>query len=385
MAFFFWLSIITIFYTYIGYPLVLYVYSIFKRNNYKNPDMSFFPGVTLLISAYNEENAIEDKIINSLSLNYPADLLEVVVVSDGSNDKTNEIVNKYADKGVMLRHYEGRIGKTACLNKAVPLSKGDIVIFSDANSIYEKDAIKHLVKNFAEKNIGFVTGYTKYKLNNFKDSDQIIGSVNIYTKFEILIKNLESKIGSCVGADGAIFAIRKRLYVALEDHDINDFVIPLKIIKQGFRGIIENKAFCFENIARDRKGEFNRQARITNRTLRAIFTHRELLNPFKYSIFAFELISHKLLKFIVPFLLLLIFILNVALVLNQQADIYLLTLLFQIIFYVLALLKNIKTRFDLLSKIGFYCNAFVMVNIAVIVGWLKYVKGETYTTWNPNR
>jgi cellulose synthase/poly-beta-1,6-N-acetylglucosamine synthase-like glycosyltransferase len=380
MTTFFWFSIIVVCYAYFGYPLFLYIYSILKENKYKVHNDSLFPSVTLLISAYNEENTIEDKILNSLELNYAKELLEIVVVSDGSNDRTNEIVNKYTDKGVILRHYEGRMGKTNCLNKSIPLAKGDIIVFSDANSIYDKDAVKNLVKNFNNEKIGFVTGHTKYI---WKDNN--LGSVGIYTRIENLTKKLESKIGSCVGADGAIFAIRKKLYVPLKPYDINDFVIPLNIIQQGFRGIFEENAFCHEKTSLDQQDEFNRQTRITNRTLRAIFSHRELLNPFKYSIFAFELISHKLLKFIVPFFLLSIFILNIAFMLNNQIGIYLLTLLSQVLFYCFGYIGHIRIKAGFLRNLSLYCRTFTVVNIAIMTGWFKYFRGETYTTWNPNR
>lgn len=391
MTFVFWFSMFLVCYAYFGYPLCLYLICIVKPNSVcrvkrssclnvaMNPTK---PSVTLLISAYNEEDAIEEKILNSLKSDYPKELLEIIIVSDGSGDRTNEIVTKYVDHGVKLYDYEGRIGKTACINKTIPLAKGDIIIFSDANSLYDNDAIKHLVKHFEDKNIGFVTGHTMYVLEG---KERHLSTVGIYAKIEKLTKQLESKIGSCVGADGAIFAIRKRLYMPLKAHDINDFVIPINIVQEGFRGVFEDGAFCFEKTARNQTGEFNRQVRITNRTLRAIFSHSELLNPFKYHIFSFELISHKLLKFLTPFLLLFILLVNMLLVLGHQGNIYLLTLLIQILCYFMAWLGQKQTKVVLLSKLGSYFSTFAMVNIAIMAGWLKYIKGETYTTWNPNR
>jgi cellulose synthase/poly-beta-1,6-N-acetylglucosamine synthase-like glycosyltransferase len=381
----FWLSIFAVFYAYFGYLILLWLISLIKtgrtRDNLKEKPSPASQMVTLLISAYNEEANIEKKLSNSLDLNYPKNLLEIIVVSDGSTDRTNEIVAGYADKGVNLCHYEGRIGKTACLNKSIPLAKGDIIVFSDANSLYNRDAILSMVRHFEDDRIGFVTGYTEYVL---EDCESNLASVGLYAKIEILAKKLESRISSCVGADGAIFAIRKNLYQPLMSYDINDFVIPLNIIRQGYRGVFEEDAYCLEKTARDQRGEFSRQIRITSRTLRALFKYTDLLNPFKYPMFSFELISHKFVKFMVPFLLFIIFVLN-SVILSRQGGIYLITFSAQILFYFLGCLGNLQDNIKFLSKINAHCKTFILVNFAIFLGWLRYIQGETYTTWQPDR
>jgi cellulose synthase/poly-beta-1,6-N-acetylglucosamine synthase-like glycosyltransferase len=378
----FWLAVFIIVYVYIGYTILLYLVTLFKRASSEETKSFDWPTVTLLISAYNEEETIEDKIANSLDLNYPLNRLEIIVVSDGSIDKTNQIVSGFKNKGVILKHYDGRIGKTACLNKTVPLVKGDIIIFSDANSLYHKEALKRIVIKFANKNIGCVTGHTRYVLRN-KNSELV--SVGFYSKMETLTKKLESKIGSCIGADGAIFAIRKSLYHPLDEHAINDFVIPLLVVKEKFRVICEDKAFCYEKTARDQKGEFDRQVRITNRTLRAIFHHRELLNPLNYPMFSFKLISHKLLKFYVPFLLVVIIISNILLIIDNGVHIYKFTFIAQIIFYLTGWASIRRIYIKSLSKLGALCGTFTLVNIAILKAWFKYLQGETFTSWTPNR
>lgn len=380
--FIFWLSIIAVCYAYAGYPVILWLIGlIMPKNSSPKKTDGINTSVSILISAYNEEDIIEKKILNALSLNYPKNLLEIIIISDGSNDRTDEIAARYKHKGISLYHYEGRIGKTACLNKSIPSAKGEIVVFSDANSMYDKDAIRHLIKHFSENDVGFVTGHTKYIGSDNCESD----SLGLYGKVEKLTKKLESKIWSCVGADGAIFAVRKCLYVRLNHYDINDFVIPLNVNKQGFKGVFDEDAFCFEKTARDQTGEFYRQIRITNRTLRAIFKHKELLNPLKYKIFSFELISHKLIKFIVPYLLLLIFTLNIVILLNNLSAIYFFILVMQVFFYVFSFVKHEKVGLTYLSKIGSCCRMFTLFNIAIMAGWIKYFQGETYTTWNPDR
>lgn len=380
IKFLFWFSGFMIFYSYPGYLIVLWLISFFKShkdNNKKSLDQ-LEPKVSLLISAYNEEAVIEDKILNSLALNYRKDLLEIVVVSDSSDDRTNDIVTRYTDKGVVLRHYEGRIGKTACLNKAVPLAKGDVIIFTDANSRYDKDVIKELVRHFADDSVGFVTGITKYIV---KDGDRAIDSIDVYSLIEERTKLLESKINSCVGADGAIFAIRKHLYQPLNDYDINDFVIPLNIIKQGFRGILTNKALCIEEAATGTKDEFKRQVRITNRTIRAIFNNINLLNTFKFGFFSFELLSHKISKLFVPFFMMILFVSNLILI--SQGKVYSVVLMGQLICYLTALLKYRGYSINGLTRIFSTFYTFITVNLAILWGWIEYLKGKTYTTWSP--
>lgn len=385
LEFSFWFSLFMVFYAYAGYPIVLWAISLFKgdaggpaQQSVLAPDI--LPKVSLLISAYNEEAVIGQKIVNSLSLDYPKDLLEIIVISDGSTDKTREIVERYAGNGVSLKHYAGRIGKTECLNMTVPFATGEILVFSDANSEYDQNALREMMKHFKDPKIGFVTGWTKYTAP--KDGESA-GSLGMYAKLELLMKTCESMIGSCVGADGAIFAIRKELYCPLKPHDINDFVIPLLIVQQGFRGVLEEKAFSFETTAGSAKGEFHRQVRITNRTIRAMVNNRTLLNPGKFGIFSFELFSHKLCRFLVPLFLIILFV--SSLLLGSRNSFYLTALLGQIVFYVSAgFAKGIK-RVPLLPRVLAASHAFVMVNLAIFTAWIKYFQGATYTTWSPTQ
>ncbi|GAX62954.1 glycosyltransferases [Candidatus Scalindua japonica] len=376
----FWISGLMIIYPYVGYIVLLWTISLFVSKINRESTALVLPKVTLLISAYNEEFVIKDKILNSLSLDYPKDLIEIVVVSDGSDDGTGSIVEQYEDQGVMLRHFEGRIGKTACLNKAVVLSKGEIVVFSDANSNYDKDAIKNLVRHFCDQKIGFVTGTTKYVTNS---DENAIESVGLYSRIEKFTKMLESRIGSCVGADGAIFAVRKSLYQPLKDYDINDFVIPLSVVKQNHRGILESSAFCIEKTASDIRGEFSRQIRITNRTIRAIFNNASLLNPFCCGFFSLELLSHKVCKFLVPFFMLIMFFTNMMLI--SQGSLYVAVFIAQICFYLIAIINHSLHFLPVLSKLASASYTFTTVNLAILLGWVQYLKGETYTTWSPGQ
>ncbi|HEY5599612.1 MAG TPA: hypothetical protein VIK48_02875, partial [Candidatus Manganitrophaceae bacterium] len=228
--------------------------------------------------------------------------------------------------------------------------------------------------------IGFVSGFTKYLSAG---GDREGRSIGIYAKMERLTKTLESRIGSCVGADGALFAVRKRLYPPLQEADINDLVIPLIIIKQGYRGKFEEKAFCVERTAGSGKGEFHRQVRITNRTIRAIFNHAELMNPFRHGLFAFQLLSHKMSKFLTPFFMALLLLTNVLLV--MEGALYPLLFAGQLLFYFLAAPKAPKLPSRFAEGFISIAGAFVTVNLAILWGWAQYFRGKTYTTWAPIR
>jgi cellulose synthase/poly-beta-1,6-N-acetylglucosamine synthase-like glycosyltransferase len=383
MIYLFWLSIMVILYSYFGYPAILWLLSKMERKKGRGDQVrtdNSLPKVSLLISAYNEERTIEDKILNSLELKYPKELLEIVVVSDGSVDRTDQIVTNYAGKGIILRSYGGRIGKTACINKAVPLARGEIIVFSDANSKYDRNTLRELVKHFEDETIGFVTGFTRYISEK---SDGVIDSVSLYSRIELFTKQLESIVGSCVGADGAVFAIRKQLYRELKDTDINDLVIPFMILKQGYKGILEEKASCFEKTAKTARGEFYRQMRITNRTIRAIFNNNDLLNPFRFGIFSFQLFSHKICKLIVPFFLLILLLTNIFLF--SHGLFYSFTMFGQFLLYSLSFAESLSSSSGNPSRLLSAARTFTVVNCAILFGWFKFFKGDTYTQWSISR
>lgn len=380
----FWVSLLAISYAYIGYPAVLWLLLRFglARDTRGVGQGSHPPSVTMIISAYNEQEVIGDKIENSLSLDYPRELLEIAVASDGSSDRTCEIASKFGNKSVVLRHYEGRIGKTACLNRAVPLASGEIIVFTDANSMYEKGALKALLGPFQDRTVGFVTGWTRYGSGVGAPA---VGSpgIGIYSKLELATKGLESRLASCVGADGAIFAIRKELYEPLKDYDINDMVIPLSINRQGYRGVLEPGAACFERDAGSHKGEFQRQVRITARTIRAIMNYRELLNPFRFGLLSFELFSHKLCKFLVPLFLVALAVSSVLLA--ESGGFFLAVLVAQGVIYAGAGASALVSSTGMLSRLAEAARTFVVVNAAIAVAWFRYLQGETYTTWSPTK
>jgi len=376
----FLLSAAAIFYAYAGYPILLWLISFTIKAPIKKADIA--PSVSLVISAYNEEKILPQKLKNALEQDYPQDLLEIAVISDGSTDKTNDIIHGFAKKydNIIPCIVSINKGKTACLNDFVPKLHGDIILFSDANSFYDKNLIRRIVRSFVDPDIGFVTGYTKYLTSSKGKATEATG---LYSDLERLTKSLETRTGSCVGADGAVFAIRKSLFSPLQPDEINDLVIPFHIVSKGYRGILETSVLCTEEAA-GQPEEFQRQIRITNRTLRAIFNHKYLLNPFQYPLFSFKLFSHKLMKFLTPFWMLFLLITNVLLAFGS-GTFYKIIFVLQGLFYACAFIGLLQKREERKARLINTCHVLVLVNVAYVVGWFKYFKGETYASWKPER
>jgi cellulose synthase/poly-beta-1,6-N-acetylglucosamine synthase-like glycosyltransferase len=293
-AFVVWGALAIIGYVYLGYPVALWAMAQLRRRDVRRADIT--PSVTLLISAFNEAGTIGEKLENSLALDYPPDLLEVIVISDASNDDTDHIVEAFAGRGVTLLRLPERQGKTMGLNRAMQVARGDIVVFSDANILYQKDTLRCLVRNFADPAVGCVTGDSRY-VGPEQSAAHIQESA--YWGYERTVRTLESQIGSAVGGDGAIFAIRQELYAPLPPDAINDLVTPLQIVARGYRAVFEPAAVGFEPSAASFWREFRRKRRIVNRSWRGMMSIPEVLSPRHVGLFAWQVWSHKLLRWLV--------------------------------------------------------------------------------------
>ena len=288
-------------YAYLGFPLVAaFLGAVCPRARAVVDRRQLRRPVTVIISAFNEEETIAEKLRNVLESDYPREQLDVLVVSDASTDRTNEIVRSFESDRVRLLAQQERHGKSIGLNHAMALARGDLVVFTDANATFAPETIPRLVRYFVDPAVGLVTGYTRYVT---RSSREVANVTNLYTSLERMIKTAESRWGCCVGADGAVFAIRRRLFRPLRYDDINDFVIPLDVIAQGAECVFASDASCSEPTGSSVGSEFRRQARITNRTLRALWRHLGLLNVFRFGLFSFFLFSHKIVRFLVPVLL----------------------------------------------------------------------------------
>jgi cellulose synthase/poly-beta-1,6-N-acetylglucosamine synthase-like glycosyltransferase len=374
----FWLLLALIVYVYAGYPILLWVIRVLGGNRpVARGDIE--PQVTLIVSAFNEVSVIGEKLENCLALDYPSDKLQIIVVSDCSDDGTDEAVAAFATRGVELLRMPDRGGKTVGLNKALEQSRGEVVIFSDANAMYGRDVVRKMVRNFADLRVGAVVGESTY-IDPEVESER---SEGLYWKYETAIKRLESAIGSVVGGDGAIYAIRRTLYVPMRPDALSDFVNPLQIAKAGYRCLYEPEARSYEKAADSFNKEFRRKVRIVNRAWRAMMRLKTLLNPFVYGFFAFELISHKLLRWLVPLFMAGLLVVNI--IVMDNGPIYQLVLLGQALFYLLAFagfaMRGAASIPAVLSVPYYFC----LVNIASARGILDVLRGETYTTWTTSR
>ncbi|PIZ56654.1 glycosyltransferase family 2 protein [bacterium (Candidatus Torokbacteria) CG_4_10_14_0_2_um_filter_35_8] len=372
----FWISLSVIAYVYFGYPLILFILSLFLKRKVKVKE-NYKPKVSLIIAAYNEERVIKLKLKNSLSLDYPRDKLEIIVASNGCNDKTDKIVKKFLHRGVILDSTKEKIGKTEAQNRAVKIAKGEVIVFSDANSIYKRDALKKLVRGFSDPKVGCVCGELKYK----KGRREMVES--IYWKYEKIVKRLESKIGSMVGANGSIYTVRKKDYMPLKPDSISDFLEPIKIFEKGYRVVYEPEAICHEKPSENIFAEFRRKVRIIVRGLASVKYLTSFLNPLKNILFSYELWTHKFIRWFLFPLLIAVFISNIFLV--QQNKFYYWFLIVQGIILFFAFLGLISVFLNKKIKVFHFFLYFLMVNFAGLVALVKFILGERMTTYKKAR
>jgi len=371
--------ILVVFYTYFGYPLLLS--SIKKARGVETINkQKIFPSVSFVVPAHNEEQAIGDKIRNILSLDYPKSNLEVVVVSDASTDKTNKIVESFSTQGVMLLKMDEQSGKIAAYRKALPHLSGEIVVFSDATSYIEKDSLGHLVSNFSDSTVGCVGALLKY--HNPKDAAVGKGESK-YWEYEKKIKELESGISSLTSVSGTLYGVRKELYpLNMRDDLADDLIVPLEVKKRGFRTVLEEKAICRESTALGIKEEILKRMRITIQNIRGLINQFNVLNPFRYGIYSLMLISHKLLRILVPAVLISFFVLTVLLF--NKAWTFSFLLIMQAIFYFVGLagyFLNKKIKIKLVNFVFYFC----LSNLAILLGIFEFFRGKKMTTWKPVR
>ncbi|TWU55677.1 Poly-beta-1,6-N-acetyl-D-glucosamine synthase [Rubripirellula reticaptiva] len=342
------------------------------------------PSVTLIVSAFNEAGCIGAKIANALAIEYPDQLLDVMVISDASDDGTDEIVRGFDDPRIQLCRMETRSGKSAGLTQFCPQATGEILVFTDANSIFQPDALSKLARHFEDPRVGYSVGRQCYSNIESSSSD----SENIYWSIELMIKAWESRLSSVVGADGAIYALRKELFESLSAEDINDFLLPLKVVAKGYRGVFDSEAVCFEDAAPDFSGEFRRKRRIVNRSMRAVLKVPAAMNPFRVGWFAVQLIGHKVLRWFCPLFLVVMLTTSAALAAAEVSrgsgeSFYTALLGLQLCGYGTAFLYVFKSlRRVRLVYVAYY---FLMVNVASARGLAMLAAGNAIGVWKPER
>lgn len=371
--------VLFILYIYFGYFILVLVLGRIIRKTVLKADIE--PHVTMLISAYNEERSIAAKIQESLELDYPEDKLRIIVISDGSTDRTDDIVRSF--RKVELIRVEGRVGKTEARNQALSIIKGDIIIFSDATTVYRQDVIRKIVRNFADPSVGMVTGHLIYQ---DPGKSQTGPGQALYWKYESKIKKAQTAMGTLTGSVGCLTAFRKELYTPLPGNIIEDFTEPLMFVMKGKRVVYEEEAVCYEETTKKSKAEWSMRIRVIRGGMRGLLFARQILDPFKYPVPFFQILSHKVLRWFVPVLMILIFTLNFLIVYQGRADWFSSSLLWaQLGFYALGLFTffweglGVKVR---LASIPLY---FIVLNAASLVALIKTLTSELESTWEPQR
>lgn len=375
---FYFISLFLLFHTYFFYPITLFFLQRFNKRNVREKDKisDFIPNVKMIIAVYNEEKIIKEKIKNCLSLDYPIKKLKFLFASDGSNDKTNSIIKAHLNQQIQLLELK-RGGKTKTLNEALKFVSEEICVFSDANTMYESQTIKELVKNFFNKKVGCVCGKLVYRNPKKVLSGEGESS---YWRYETQLKIMESRMGYVAGANGAIYAIRSSLFENIpEDIIINDdFFISMKIVLRGFKSIYEENALAYEEVAPSATSEFQRHVRDGAGHYNAVIYLWRLLNPFlgwKSYIYW----SHRILRWLAPFLLIVVYLLNYYLI---DFPIFFMLFFLQTTFYFsagLGFLLSKKINIPILFYIPYY---FCNLNIALILGFAKFLTKKQKAAWD---
>lgn len=366
-------------YVYFGYPLLLVIFSKLHRG----PQMQkavITPAVSLVIPAYNEEKVIAQKIENSLALDYPQEKLEIIVASDGSTDGTNKIVRGFGSRGVKLVTLNPNQGKSSAQNHAVAEAQGDILFFSDANVMLRPDAVRKVVSNFGDGKVGCMVGKVTY-LN--EEDTSVSHGEGLYWRYELFLRSKESELGNFAMGSGPIMAIRRDLFKPLDPDVGEDFVLPMQTAMSGYRVVYEPEAISEEILFQNTPGSmFRSKVRVISKDLRGLLLCRAILNPFRYPLYAWGLISHKLLRWLVPYFLITLFAIN-ALLLGQAF--YRMTLSLQIAFYTLALAGYLWQKKSKATHILGIPFSFCLVNMAALVGVVRFVVGKKAGRWEPVR
>lgn len=398
-----------IFYAYFGYPLVLLAIDAYRWIFIRKSDLSAYrttlsqqtedelPIASFIITAHNEEGRIRQKIENSLAQTYPTKKLEVIVASDCSSDGTDAIVLSFADRGVKLVRAPERKGKEHAQKHAVGAANGNILIFSDVATVLQPNALQQIVSNFRDPSIGCVSSEDR-----FIDQDGRVSGEGLYIRYEMFLRRLESRVNTLVGMSGSFFAARHEVCQNWAPDLQSDFNTLLNTVKAGMKGISDAHSIGYYEDIADEGKEFQRKVRTVLRGITVLMRNRQLMNPFRYGLFAWQLLSHKLCRWSVPLLLIIAFISNATLL--GSGSIYAILLVAQVSLYIAAVwyIFQIKTskaasanphegrnaaihlRFllDRIARIAYY---FLSVNMAIALAWFKFLKGERATFWKPSQ
>lgn len=375
MTIVFWLCLVGVCYSYFIYPGILLLLP--KRRHDIVEPAEFQPSLTIIITAHNEETRIAEKIRNTLALNYPTKLLEILVASDASTDDTDNIVNEFSGQGVKLVRAEERKGKEYAQLQAITAARGEILVFSDVATQIKENTLIALVRQFEDKRVGALSSEDR-----FLSEDGAVVGEGAYVKYEMWLRKLESDVNGLVGLSGSFFAARREVCQEWDISVPSDFNTALNCARLGFVAVSDPSVVGYYKDVKHGKGEYGRKFRTIVRGIAAVATKPEVLNPAKYGIFAFQVWSHKIMRWAVPWFLLVLLLVSVALV--REGWVYQFMLMAQIIFYGLVLSGTFidKLRDQVFVRIPYY---FVQVNIAIAHATIAFLFGKRIVTWNPTK
>ena len=376
MEYIFFISIGMIIHAYFLYPASIYIVAIIRGRKRKYDD--YLPSVSLIITAYNEEKQIQKKIENTLALSYPPEKLQIIVGSDGSTDRTTEIINSFSEKGVELIEIGNRGGKENAQRESLKRASGEIIVFTDVSTMLEPDGVTQIVSNFADPEVGCVSSEDRVIGKDGKVSGE-----NFYVRYEMWLRRLESRANTPVGLSGSFFAARKIVCHDFSEDIDSDFRTLLNSVKAGMRGTCDPKAIGIYFDVSDQRREFERKVRTILRGLTLFFRHTEYLNIFKYGLFSYQYFCHKLLRWLVPFFLVLIFLSNLYLAMQYKT--YLFLFILQLMFYGSFLISKIKDVYASSWKILKIPVYFTLVNASIFVAWWRYFRGQRVVMWTPSK
>ena len=365
----FWSSVALVLYAHLGYPLALMALSLIRNRPVETGTVT--PRVSFIIAAHNEGRRIRGKIENTLGQNYPAASLEIIVASDCSTDGTDEIVGSYSDRVRLVRAPERR-GKEAAQQLAVEAASGEILVFSDVATALAADGISSIVRNFADPTVGCVSS-----VDRFIDPDGRITGEGAYVRYEMFLRTLETRVNSLVGLSGSFFAARREVCRKWAADRQSDFNTLLNAVDMGLRGVLDpDSAGYYRNIVDDRR-EFQRKVRTVVRGISVLAANVRMLDPVRYGLFSWQLLSHKVCRWLVPFAMIVACLSNALLI--SRSPVYLASFVVQVGFYAAAL-GGLWTGFRVLRIPSF----LLMVNLAILTAWFRYARGERITSWNPS-
>ena len=379
----FWLAIFFVFYAFLGYGLVIAILARMRpqpiAQHPTNP--ADYPSLTLIVPCFNEVDFIQQKIDNSLALSYPTEKLEIIFISDGSSDGTDHIIA--AQSGLVAMHRPERLGKAAAMNRAVRVAKGEVVVFCDANTDLNSNALLEIAKHYSDPKIGAVAGEKRIAQGGAAAASE--AGEGFYWKYESALKKWDARFYTIVGAAGELFSCRKSLYEELpQDSILDDFMLSMRIAEKGYRVVYEPAATATETASADVAEEMKRKIRIAAGGWQSVSRLKKAINPLHNFTLWFQYVSHRVLRWTVtPFLLVAIFVGNHFLL--TEGAFYALLLAGQYLFYAMAFVGHLLSLRQIKIKVFFVPYYFVVMNYCALAGFLRFIRGQQKATWERSK